>query len=163
MCVHRVNQSAHPSIWDAVFDTTPSGIVRGRPAPCPTVDRCRRFSCRGFTPSLITASQLLKREQSRDEQGVNVVAMTVHGYRRFGEPYCLQPQSRSTCVLRNLLVGCETMWVTVRYQFSEEYAVSSSKWKYLYTIYCGSGGFESWNQIFVRIYCLYLQGRRIIT
>jgi hypothetical protein len=140
MCVHRVNQREHLSVWDAVFDTTTSGTVWRRPAPCPTVGRCRRISCRAFTPFLTTASQLWKREQSR-EKGVNVVAMTVHGYRRFGEPYCLQHQCRSASILQNLLVGCVAMWVTGEYQFSEEH-VAWSRWKYLYTKYCVYGGFE---------------------
>jgi hypothetical protein len=138
ICVHQVNQKEHPSVWG---DTATSGMVRRRPAHCPAVARCRRVSCRAFTPSLITASQLWKLESSVQEQGVNVLAKIEHGYRPFGEPYCLQPQCRSTCILQNLLVGCENVWVTDGYQFSE-HVFSSSRWKYLYTKYCGSGGFK---------------------
>jgi hypothetical protein len=133
ICVHR---------WIRGSDTATSGMVRRRPAHCPTVGPCRRVSCRAFTPSLITAFQLWKRENSIEEQGFNVVAKIGHGYRHFGDPYFLQPQCRSTCILQNLLVGCENVWVIDGYQFSEEHVFSSSMWKYLYTDYCGSGCFK---------------------
>jgi hypothetical protein len=68
-----------------------------------------------------------KGEQSREDQGDNVVATTVHGYGRFGGPQCLQPQRRSTCILQNTLVVYETIRVIDGYQLSEEHALSIDK------------------------------------